>query len=74
MNLLFRITAILCWPFFAFWITWGGIKHGGNWIMPMWYKLPLLLSLFGPILVLFVINFFKTYKEKITEKIKNVNK
>jgi uncharacterized membrane protein YhdT len=51
MKIILKIYYIVSWAFCAYWLTYGAVEYGWEWIMPLWYKVPLLLSLFGPILV-----------------------
>jgi hypothetical protein len=67
MKTWIKIVFVIGWLFFAAWATYGYYSHDwrGDWIMPMWYKLPLIVSFFGPPLVFFIHALFEIRKIKI---------
>lgn len=62
MNLFIKILFVVGWVFFLVWLTWGVTKYGWDWVMPVWYKLPLLLGFYGPPITWCIIELIKTRK------------
>lgn len=63
-NIYFRIYWALSWIFCLCWCFYGATKLGWDTIMPFWFKIPCLISFFGPPLVLCIIALIQLKKIK----------